>query len=348
MRILYLGKDIENFYDPTWYYVLQQLAKTENLISYGPKYHYRSAWIPNWNFTGLKLIPKAHSKLNSILKLKMKPKIETDVVKISQKEDPDVILIGSFFPPNPAWKNLKKVKFPKAIVMTDPHYRFEEKLEYIKRNKIDLCLSIAKFVFRWPEFTEWAHQNRNVNFRWLPHSVNIEVFRDYGLPRNLDVLSSGSYSRKVYPFRVKIKNTLERTKDIKFLMPKHARFDLIKGKMSSQILIRERYAKFLSQSKLLIFGSSIYNYPVAKYFEGMACNTLVMAPMPNDGMDLHFIPDENFIEVNQKNFLDKIHYYLRHGDERCEIALRGMETVRKYHAVPKRAKQLIRYLESIK
>jgi len=90
--------------------------------------------------------------------------------------------------------------------------------------------------------------------------------------------------------------------------------ELIKGKNPSEILMFENYTKFLSQSKIFIFGSSIYNYPLEKYTEGMACNTLVMAPMPLDGKDLHFVPDKNFVEVNQSNFVEKIRYYLKHDN----------------------------------
>ena len=327
--------------------MLQELGKRENLISHGPKYYYRSPRIPDWNLVGHPLISEVYSKFKFFFNLRTEPHFETDVVIIVRNQNPDVILIDGFFPLSAVWKNLDKIKIPKAIIIHDAHYKLQEQLDYIKRNKIDLCLSVCKFVFRSSIFRKWVDANKTVNFGWLPHAVNIDVFRDYGLERIWDVVSSGSYDKKVYPFRVKIKNTLERTKDIKFLMPKHARFDLIKGKPSSHILIRENYAKFLSQSKIFLFGSSIYNYPAAKYFEGMGSNTLVMAPLPNDATDLHFIPDENFIEVNEKNFLEKIHYYLKRDDERYQIALRGMETVRKYHTVQKRAKQLINYLESI-
>jgi spore maturation protein CgeB len=79
----------------------------------------------------------------------------------------------------------------------------------------------------------------------------------------------------------------------------------------------------------------------------MACNTLVMATMPKDGKDLHFVPGKNFVEVNRSNFVEKIRYYLKHDDERHQIALRGMQTVKKYHTVQKRANQLMTYLESI-
>jgi spore maturation protein CgeB len=58
-----------------------------------------------------------------------------------------------------------------------------------------------------------------------------------------------------------------------------------------------------------------------------------------DGKDLHFVPGENFVE--------KIRYYLKHDDERHQIALRGMQTVKRDYTVQKRAKQLITYLESI-
>lgn len=72
-----------------------------------------------------------------------------------------------------------------------------------------------------------------------------------------------------------------------------------------------------------------------------------MASMPFDREDLHFEPGFDFVEINKENFLEKIRYYLRHENERRKIARRGCETVKKYHTVTIRAKQLVDYLKNI-
>ncbi len=140
---------------------------------------------------------------------------------------------------------------------------------------------------------------------------------------------------------------LQKVTDFRFVMPPHARYDMARGKAASGALIRDNYAKFLSHSRIFIFDSSVYNYALMKYTEGLACKTLVMAPRPHDAEDLHFVAGENFVEVNEANFLDKIRYYLRNEEERNEISENGMKTVLKYHTLEKRGEQLVTYLRSL-
>ena len=112
MRILYLGTNLDNFYDASLKYLFNELARKQNLIAYGTKYIYRNKFIPDLNFVGNRFISNVYPKLNSILKSRSKYNIETDVFKITKNEDPDVILVESLFPSKPSlvWKNLDKIK----------------------------------------------------------------------------------------------------------------------------------------------------------------------------------------------------------------------------------------------
>ena len=199
-----------------------------------------------------------------------------------------------------------------------------------------------------PRVRKWRAHNDNIACEWLPHSVDTRIFRDYNLPIEFDVVSAGSRMKSVYPLRRQIESTLANTTDIRFAAPPHARFELMKGETPSKALIRENFAMFLTRSKMFAFGPSIYKYAVMKYFEGMACNTMVMAPTPFDAKDLHFVPGANFVEINEQNFLERIRYYLVNEEERREIARNGLRTVKKHHTVEIREKQLIRYLKAIR
>lgn len=349
MFILYLGSSLERHISSSWYYLLKKLDEKVELVQYGPSRPLSSNPFLRYPiFSEIPVLTNIYSKLNMFMRsYSHTKKIEMDVKKIVKKLDPDYILLEGFFPPRVNWKNLDKVKIPKAIVISDPHLDFKNKLEYVMKNKIDLALFVCKFSMKNPLVKRLVEKEK-IDCKYLPWSVDIDVFKDYKLPYKNDVISSGAISKKFYPFRYEIRKRLSKIPDIKFCMPEHAILDLRRGKPIAKVLIRENYAKFLSQSKIFIFGSGIFNYPLMKYFEGMACNTLVMAPMPKDGKDLHFIPDKNFIEINRRNYLEKIRYYLKHEDERRQIALFGMETIKKYHTVQIRTNELIEYLNGVR
>jgi hypothetical protein len=177
------------------------------------------------------------------------------------------------------WKNFNKMEIPKVYIVGDFHRDTEKRLKYVEENDIDLVLVRYKQWMKTPKVKKWI-KRKKMNARWLPHCANTRIFKDYDLSRSFDVVSSGRCSQDVYPFRVVIRDTLSTTPNIRFLMPKHVTYELIKGKSPSEVLMFENYAKFLFRSKIFIFGSSIYNYALAKYTDGMACNTLVRALMP--------------------------------------------------------------------
>ncbi len=88
-------------------------------------------------------------------------------------------------------------------------------------------------------------------------------------------------------------------------------------------------------------------YPVAKYFEVLACNTLLLAPYFEELDDLGFIPGVHFVEADEHNFEEKAHYYLNHEQERLKIALRGYEMVRARHSSPQRAAEVLAVIKQI-
>ena len=94
----------------------------------------------------------------------------------------------------------------------------------------------------------------------------------------------------------------------------------------------------------MVFGSGKYYYPVMKYTEVMGCNTLAIANTPCDAEELHFIPGENFVEVNVGNYAEKLRYYIAHDEEREEIAQRGYDMVRKYHTTEIRVEEFLTFV----
>jgi len=84
-----------------------------------------------------------------------------------------------------------------------------------------------------------------------------------------------------------------------------------------------------------------------KYLEGMACNAMVLGPLPVDAEQLKWKDGFNIVAVDQRNFLRKLLYYKDSIDERLEIAKNGYNTIQKYHTIKIRAKQFIKICEML-
>ena len=320
MKILFLGRNDEKRYYSS-FPMKHTLLESKQLICYGVGYE---------NYKRDCFLGIFDSRRRDIFKV---------IRRLYSDDQPDVILIDVCWPLHCDWENLDKVEIPKALIFDDPHFQPDERIEYIRKNKIDLVLFVYKYSI--PHFKDKI----NCRIEWLPWSVNTSIFKDYGLDRTYDVSFLGHTNPRAYPFRTKIVETLSKHPDIKFFTKEHpgGSWNLDPKKH----LIGENYARVVAQSKIFAFDTGIYNGAIAKFYEGMACNTLVAAPMPFDGEELHFKPEYNFVTIDEHNFLEKILYYLKHEHERLEIAKRGYETVRKYHTVEIRAKQLIDYLKKI-
>jgi len=345
MRILLLSNHLQNFHSG-YYYLIQEVAKTEKIGCYSDFATQRKLLPIEFRADFLR---QANFRLGSRL-YRLSPKFSAKkrVKKIKQaiqEFDPDAVLvmINDFFN-QLNFGDCSFITCPKVYLIADMHLAHRQHIQCIKRSGFDLVL----FVYKWWENKVGKHVGTKTG--WLPHSVNTNVFRDYQMPTLYDVVSSGHSFVQYYPLRYLIQETLPNVSGLKFSMPTHPQLRMERPKFHpdiSKFLIRERYAKFLNQSKMFAFGGGASNYPVAKYFEGMGSETLVLAPFPKDGKELGFIPNENFVEINGDNFVDKIKWYLKHEDERQRIVECGRETVLRDHSVEKRAEQLTDFLHEL-
>jgi len=345
MRILLLSNYLQNYHSG-YYYLIQELAKTEKIECYND-FDTRRKLLPiDFN---VDLLRRANFKLGKTwYRLSKKCSAKKRVRKIKQaiqEFDPDVVLvmINDFFL-QLNFNDCSFISCPKVYLIADIHLARHQHIKCIKKSRFDLVL----FVYNW-----WKNKVGNqvgTKTGWVPHSVNTNVFRDYHMPKLYDVVSAGHSFVRSYPLRYLIRNRLPNVSGLKFSMPTHPQFRMNRPKFqpdTSNFLIRERYANFLNQSKMFVFGSGNSNYPVAKYFEDMSSETMVLAPYPKDGKELGFVPNENFVEIDSNNFVEKIKWYLKHDEERQRIVDCGRETILKYHSVERRAKQLTNFLHEV-
>jgi len=258
---------------------------------------------------------------------------DLNIPQIVKEEKADVVIVNPFIIDYTSWKYLEDVSVPKIMICGDPATTMAQQVAFAREAKIDLAFSLLN---NWiPEF-----EKRMKNpVLWLPYHTNIRrinnIFREEKKPieKTNDVLWSPCESA-FYPIRYEM--TL-----INRIFPHRTISSFTIGHSGMRRLSYEDYLKIIMHSKIFIFDGTIWNYAVPKYFECMGCKTLALAIKPEDGELLHFIPNENYVEVTVYNWRAQIEYYLSHDEESKKIAKNGLATVLKYHTSDIRAKELI-------
>jgi hypothetical protein len=218
---------------------------------------------------------------------------------------------------------------------------------YVKRKILSRFDHIAKFS------DTYYVDNLRIPYLHFPWFTDEHIYGP-SEEKDYDVVFLGSYRRRVYPIRY----------DVYMNLPKYCREHgyryLVSGRPPGKTpdrnitdlekqsyIVGGNYARTVARSKIFIFGSSIFNYPVSKYFEVMGSGTLVMADKPQTGEKLHFEPSVNYVEISKGDWREKLRYYLEDDEERERIARNGYETVKKYHSSKVRARQLVDFLRTL-
>lgn len=251
---------------------------------------------------------------------------------------PDFILIihdiGERF--EPGINGLSTITIPSAVIVNDVHRFTEKRRQFFRKNKTTFVFSVVRnaCLITYPELAE--------RISWLPHFVEPSVFKDYQLQKEYDLLMLGAIG-EAYPFRNHILKTF--TNHPQFVYRPHPGY--VYHEAVSDEWIGKRYAIELNKAKLFLTCPSKYNYPVKKYYEALACRTLLMAPSFKELEDLGFIPGTHFVEVEEGNIAEAASYYLHHQAERELIAGDGYAFIHRNHSTAARSEQLINQIDRI-
>jgi hypothetical protein len=236
---------------------------------------------------------------------------------------------------SPRIYGLNYIDIPKGVYYIDLQTQTEERKEFVYENKIDMVFSPTKdFFFRTlPELKS--------KFKWLPFSINPDIFKNWKLQKDIDFLLMGRLGHPRYSFRNKVLEKMGGMKGFVYHKPPYEQKDT-----DEEIFLGEEYAKEINRAKIFFTCGTTLNYPVAKYFEVPACNTLLIAKGNKDLRELGFINGETFIECNDENFCDLAMYYLSHVKERNRITRNGYNLVHSRHTNSVRAVEFINIIKS--
>lgn len=182
---------------------------------------------------------------------------------------------------------------------------------------------------------------------WVPWSVDPEKFKPRR-PYTYDVAFLGMVG-KCYPLRQKIWDSLPGiAKDYRVLRrqaPLGATYKRDWESLRDSHIVGEEYAETLGSTRILLFGCSIYRYPLQKFFEGSASGCLIMSNSFRGAEKLGFVDGKTFIDINVGNWENKLLYYLENESECASIAEKGYKNAVAYHTHDTRAKQFVEMLQ---
>ena len=293
------------------------------------------------NFTSRQFTPYLLLELAKITELSIWHEKGEDITKILEQLDlkPDFVLILEYYETNTTKvTGLFDLAVPYAISLMDLHWDIEYRKELITNENVKYIFTSCRDAFNklYPEFKS--------RMLWLPQHVNTDIFRDYGLAKDIDYLLMGAASARYYPMRNKILQEMQDRPG--FVYHKHPGYRYIAT--DEDLFIGDKYAREINRAKIFFTCGGAANYPVAKYFEVLACNTLLLAPTFPEIEDLGFIPGTHFVAIDADNYQEKAEYYLAHEQERIQIAQKGYEMVRSLHSTERRAAELLTAIEGIR
>jgi len=251
---------------------------------------------------------------------------------------PDFILLNDYKPDYcPFVRGLHKINIPYGVILHDLKYKPFRREQFYLWEKVKHIFTIYRdaALETFPQLTD--------KMIWFPHHVPIDIFKDYQLKKEIDILMMGALIPQLYPKRVKFYNILQQLPN--FVYHPHPGYkELTK---TDEFYIGEKYAKEINRAKIFITCDSKDHFPLMKYFEALACKTLLLATPSKELEDLGFVDGKTFVAVEEGNLLNKVQYYLENEEERNKIVESGYQMVRKQHSTFKRAQDFLNVIEDI-
>jgi spore maturation protein CgeB len=198
---------------------------------------------------------------------------------------------------------------------------------FIENNKYDF------FFYRQRSQAEYLKEiGSKVPSFWLPFSVDIDIYKKLNTSKDIDILTSSTQRRDVYPNRPKINKLIKK----------------MKLRSIQKRVIHKNYVKSINISKICIISTNVFNSPNMKFTEFTSCGSFVLCDKPADFDQLGFKDGYHLVLYSgMRDLEEKIRYYLKNEKEREIIAKNGMKFVRRNHNNTIRAKFLIDQIKRI-
>jgi hypothetical protein len=288
MKILLLASDHSSKYNWGHHWYRREFEKHHDVTYYGKGY-------PDYNpKLTVPEIVKKYGKPDFILTDGLRYTLPfeglgeiTDIPKVHQVVD--------YFPPHPAGY----------------HGSWIRQHEFFKKNNFTMF-----FVRQYRQLEDLKNNGIKTPAFFLPFSVDIDIYRNMGIPKKFDVMATFSDRNPVYQNRKRVKSVLSKLPIIFY------------GKK----VMHQNYIRAINASRIFVTSNNVFGSPSMKYTEVLSCGTFLLADKPADFEILGFKDGEHLVLYNDMNDLvEKVNYYLAHPKQRVKIERQGMKFVRETH-----------------
>ena len=196
--------------------------------------------------------------------------------------------------------------------------------------------------YRPDAFWDWLKPKKH----WLPWSVDDKKHQP-GREKNIDVAFIGT-TGTCYPLRNLIKEGLYYVARGKRVVvseaPRGKTYERMVESLKQSHLVGESYRDALGRTRILIYGCSVYRYPLQKFFEATASKCLVMCNEPSGAKELGFIDGKTYVMIDEGDWEEKLQYYLANVGEADRMRRGGLKNTLMKHNHEVRAKQFLEAL----
>lgn len=328
-RMLLLSTNVKEWACPALFHEQQAILNAmPGSIIYGPGFSYNSNYLPD-------IVGELYgdTKPDAIIcyvnekRLIGEPLDQTTVERYGLEGDMRI------FP-----RGLDRVSIPKIAWINDFwHCTSDEWEKILIGNGFTFAFSTCCPPFGKPEVFGRFFNRRvreAVTFVPWPRAISPRTFRDYNLPKIHDVTILGAMDSAFYPLRTKMHRAFERVSDFDYFNQPHPGYRYVS---SEPMLVGEAYAKAINQSRIFATCSGIYKIPFMKYYEVIACRSMLVSDSPCGADELGFRDGETFVRVGGNNFMRKVRSYLAEPTEIDRISRNGMNLFLRRHTVELRA-----------
>jgi len=257
----------------------------------------------------------------------------SDIIK--EVSEPDLILTYGYKYTKP-FKGLGKIKnISKAHIVID-YFKskgdfkatYDQQNIFFKENKYDIIFAVTS------ESVDLLKENNfSPYILLLPFSIDTNIYKNLNFEKSIDVSAVYTKRDDVYPNRGKVQKILEKNKSLKTFTKRVSNY---------------KFVDVINKSKIFITSNNIYGSLSIKYYEVLACGTLLLADRPVDLEIIGFKDKKHLVIYNDLDDLrNKLKYYLENKKEREEISKNGFDFVRENHSCEIRVKQFTNYINNL-
>ena len=193
----------------------------------------------------------------------------------------------------------------KVLFFEDLHYytfkTYANLHNDLQKYNIKNCISFYDCL-EYNYITKILHSWHGVDI--LSHNFDSKIFKDYNLPKTIDILLYGDIQKDHYPFRNRLNKLLNSELFYNYkikIIPRNSYFINKYQSINDIVNHRIKLAKLINSSHLCIATCSRYDYFLCKYLEIAGCKSVVLGNIENIGRKIF---ENNFIEINN-NMSDK-------------------------------------------